>query len=281
MRNMVKAVRAQQLYLPNNPMHKASLDAMRASFASVWKETEELTLTVLELEMKWSGVPVLVEMTKSSDSLPWLFFKDGIRELRFAKGVEDTDIVRFLEIVARARKARIDDDDLITMLWEAELTGVTYAYMDLLSEEGAPAELTNEAGSKSEPAAPGEIQAGVSQSAAESRNGVVNMADFDATLHFLDEKEVDYLKQEIAYEYQQDLRVNIVAALLDVFEQQPVDSVREEILDHIETMLAFMLASGSFSAVAYLLGETATAATRTGDLSPSMHSRISTLADRM
>src|SRR3954464_7139492 len=143
MRNMVKAVRAQQLYLPNNPMHKASLDAMRASFASVWKETEELTLTVLELEMKWSGVPVLVEMTKSSDSLPWLFFKDGIRELRFAKGVEDTDIVRFLEIVNRARKAKIDDDDLVTMLWEADLTGLTYGYMDAPGDDAAPGALTN------------------------------------------------------------------------------------------------------------------------------------------
>jgi hypothetical protein len=69
--------------------------------------------------------------------------------------------------------------------------------------------------------------------------------------------------------------------LLDVFEQQPIDGVREEILDHVETMLAFMLASGSFRAVAYLLAETSVAATRSGGLSAAMQARIATLADRL
>src|SRR5439155_20846120 len=131
-RLLVKAVRAQQLYLPNNPMYRTAIDALRAGFVAVWEETDDLTLSVAETALTWLGAPVLLETAKSADSLAWLFFKDGIREITFLKGVEDTDIVRFLEIVARARKATVDDDDLVTMLWEADLSTLKYRYVDLL-----------------------------------------------------------------------------------------------------------------------------------------------------
>lgn len=284
MRTMVKAVRAQQLYLPNNPMHRSAIDALRSSFASVWKETDELRLAVAETALTWLGSPVLSEAAKSSDNLAWLFYKDGIREIVFLKGIEETDIVAFLEIVGRARKATVDDDDLVTMLWEADLSTVKYRYVDLLMGVGAVGdEVLPGAGSVSGPtASPDDVRAGTETAVAEATaTGVVNMADFDATLHFLDQTEVDYLNEEIAREYAQDLRVNIVAALLDVFEQQPIEAVREEILDDLETMLAYMLASGSFRGVGYLLVETAAAAARSSDLSPELRTRISGLSDRL
>lgn len=282
LRQLVKSVRAQQLYLPNNPMHRSSIDALRAAFEVVWKETEEIALTVTESALTWEGAPVLLEPGKSSDSLSWLFYKDGIREIRLLKGIE-TDIVKVLEIIGRARKATVDDDDLVTMLWEADLPTLKYRYVDLLMEGSA-----NESASLGAPAPAGtppaadDVRAATESAVAESKaSGVVNMADFDATLHFLDKSEVDYLTQEIAREYSQDLRSNIVAALLDLFEQEPIETVREEVLDDLETMLAYMLASGSFRGVAYLLTETAVAAGRANDLSPELRARMAQLSDRL
>ncbi|HET9425051.1 MAG TPA: HEAT repeat domain-containing protein [Gemmatimonadaceae bacterium] len=283
MRLMVKAVRAQQLYAANNPMHKAALEALRAGFARVWEETPELVLTVGETELQWQGVSVLADPVKSSDSLAWLFYKDGIRELRLARGIEEAEIVRFLDILGRARKATIDSDDLVTMLWEAELTGLSYSYRDAQADEVETGDISRVKGPAGD-MSPEEVQLGVEQSVAASqgrRSGVVNMADFDQTLYFLDEREIDYLKREVGREYEQDLRTNIVAALLDIFEQQSNDVVREECLDYVETMLAFLLASGNFRGVAYLLGETRAAASRPGDLSPRIRQRIDGLPDRL
>jgi HEAT repeat protein len=283
MRLMVKAIRAQQLYAANNPMHKSALEALRAGFAKVWAETDDLALTIGETEIQWHGVAVLADPVKSSDSLAWMFFKDGIRELRFQKGVEDAEIVRFLEIVGRARKATIEDDDLITMLWEADLAGLTYTYRDAQADDVDTGEISRVQGPGGD-MAPEEVQLHVEQAAESTkgrRSGVVNMADFDQTLYFLDEREIDYLKQEIGREYDQDLRTNIVAALLDIFEQQSNDAVREECLDYVETMLAFLLASGSFRGVAFLLSETRTAGARPGDLSPRIRERIDSLPDRL
>lgn len=295
MRLLVKAVRAQQLYLPNNPMYRATIDALRSGFAPVWAHCDELTLTVAETELKWSGARVLAEGVKSSDNLAWLFYKDGIRAITIAKGAEESDIVRFLEIVARARKATVDDDDLVTMLWEADLATVKYKYVDLIEDGGGgppldgdePAAGAASAGGGTQPSSgvadPEAVRRGTEEAVLESRagGGVVNMADFDATLYFLDEKEADYLKQELAREYSQDLRVNIVAGLLDVFELQAIDEVRAEVLDDLEMMLAFMLAAGSFQGVGYLLTETAAAAERATDLSPDLRARVADLGTRL
>jgi hypothetical protein len=282
MKVMVKAIRAQQLYLPNNPMHKSAMDAVRAGFAAVWKEQQELPLDVTETELKWGDVPVLAEGGKSSDNIAWLFYKDGIRELRFRPGIEESEIGKFLEIVGRARKASLEDDDLVTMLWEADLACLTYGYMDLHTDDVEPAPVLNHEPPGSQPG-PDEIRAATSGIAAKAPGNadVVNMAAFEASLPFLEEHEAAYLNAEIAREYEQDLRLNVVAALLDIFEQQTADATREEVLDHLETMLAFLLASGSFRGVAYLLSELRSAGSRAADLSPAVSDRLATVSDRL
>ena len=281
MRLLVKAIRAQQLYAANNPMHKQALEALRTGFANVWADQQEIELKVSETELQWSDVSVLADPVKSGDSLAWLLYKDGLRELRFAKGVEESEIVRFLEILGRARKATIDDDDLVTMLWEAEFTMIGYSYRDAQADGVDTGEISRVKGPP-EDISPEELQLSIEQTATHRRpSGVVNMADFDQTLYFLDEREADYLKQEVAREYGQDLRTNIVGALLDVFEQQSSDTVREECLDYIETMLAFLLASGNFRGVAYLLAETRVAASRPDDLSVAARKRIDSIPERL
>ena len=281
MRLLVKAIRAQQLYSANNPMYKQSLDALRTGFAHVWAEIPELELKVSETELQWSGVSVLADPVKSGDSLAWLLYKDGLRELRFAKGVEEKELVRFLEIAGKARKATIDDDDLVTMLWEADFTCIGYSYRDVQPDEVDTSGISKVQGPPPD-ISPEEVQLAIEQTASHAtRSGVVNMSDFDQALYFLDEREADYLKQEIAREYDQDLRTNIVAALLDIFEQQNDVAIREECLDYVETMLAFLLASGNFRGVAYLLGETRVAAARTADLPPAIRTRIDALPDRL
>src|SRR6266576_4428501 len=57
----VKAVRAHQLYLPNNPMHARSLEAVREAFATLWKQTDEIDLHVVETRLEWEGRVVLDE----------------------------------------------------------------------------------------------------------------------------------------------------------------------------------------------------------------------------
>ena len=275
-----KASRAHQLYLPNNPVYKAAHDALRAAFAPIWAEGEELALAFTEHEVKHQGVNVLTEPLKGSDSLPWLFFKDGVREIRLTRGFDGEELDRLFDILQRVRKASPDEDDLLTLLWQGDFTFLRYRYVDVTMELSAP--LTDgTAGAMVESV---DARAAVEEATEESqpsKAGVVNMSDFDATLYFLDEKEIEYLQGEVKREYESDLRQNVVAILLDIFEQQPDSEIRAEIGEVLDNLMLHMLSAGQFHNVAYLIRESGTASQRANEILAEHRDRLAQLPARL
>lgn len=279
MRLFGKAVRAHQLYLPNNPVYKSSVDAVRSAFAPIWDRTDDLPLRFSESAISWHGHPVLVDATKGADNLAWTFFKDGVREITIARGFEDAELVKLFEILQRIRKASPEEDDLLTMLWEADFANLRYRYVDIGSEPSASiGEVGEERGAR--PSADG-IASAAREPVDESRQGIVNLQDFDATLYFLDEKELEYLRHEIDREYSADLRKNVLSILFDIYESQRAPAVREEVVSLLESMMVALLAAGQLRAVAYLLSESQVAVSRAPDLSDEQHDRLGRLSDRL
>lgn len=279
LRALLKALRAHQLYLPNNPIYKGSIDTVRAAFTPIWAQTEELVFDVTETEIRWFERPVLTEESKSSDSLPWLFFKDGVREVTLMRGFEQEELVKLLEILQRVRKATPEEDDLLTLLWSADFVNLRYRYVDLALESSAPLEDGAEPGPLK---TPGEVRQAAGEAQPEgAAASVVNLADFDATLYFLDEKEIDYLQKEIAREYEADLRLNVASVLFDIYEHQADPTVRAEVSDLIETLMLYLLAGGHFRTVAYLLGEAQIAVKRGANVTPEQAERLGELPARL
>ena len=134
----------------------------------------------------------------------------------------------------------------------------------------------------STPPAPGEIEKATRSAVSESRAAsIVNMADFDATLYFLDEREIEYLHREIKREYDQDLRANIVAVLLDVFEAQTDADVRREVVADLQTVMLYMLTAGHFRGVANLLREADAALGRAPMVTPAQRDWLAQLSERL
>jgi HEAT repeat protein len=278
LRLVVKAGRAHQLYLPNNPIYKGAIDTLRAGFSAVWAQTDELTLTFTESEICWFTHVVLSEPSKSADSLSWLFFKDGVRELTLIKGFEDKELIAFLGILQRARKASPDEDDLLTMLWEADFVHARYRYQDLGMDPAAP---VADAGEKKEVDRQ-QIESTTHSAVAETQaSGIVNLSDFDATLYFLDDNEIEYLQGEISREYSDDLRTRVTSTLLDIFEQQPVEAVRAEILGILDSTLVNLLATGHLYGVAHLLREVQATIQRAPELAADHKRALSDLPVRL
>ena len=102
LQSLVKALRAFQMYLPNNPMYQRASQNVRAGFAPIWPVLDDLELQVAETDFVWEGQVVYHQLTKA-ESLAWMLYKDGMRVLTLRKGVEEQEIIRFLEVVNRAR----------------------------------------------------------------------------------------------------------------------------------------------------------------------------------
>ena len=128
-----KALRAFQLYDENNPVRQRFVESLRQAVAQLWAECDRLTLSVEE-ERILLGDQEVYRAESRSDSLAFLFFKDGVREITFLPGLEQDELVRFLGVLQRARKLTPEGDDLLTVLWEEDLQFFQYQYVDFLAE---------------------------------------------------------------------------------------------------------------------------------------------------
>jgi len=277
LRVLVKAARAHQLYLHNNPTYLRALEIARAAFAPIWEVTDELVFDVTETELRWYGEAVLHESEKATDNLPWMMYKDGIRELRFLKEFEHHELVPLLDILQRARKVSPEEDDLLTMLWEQEFSYLRYRYIDLSTDQAAPIDKAGFRGGETGTQALQESAPAIDSVVA----SVVKLEDFDSTLYFLEDTEVEYLREEVRKEYEVDMRRNVVAMLLDTFETQGDNGVREEIAALVDTLMLHILSSGEFKTAAFLLRETAQTSERAPGITTEQKEQLVRIRDRL
>lgn len=274
--HLTRAVRAHQLYLHNNPTYLRAIESARRAFGAVWVHTEDIAFEVTETQLKWEGRVVLNEPDKAADNLPWLLYKDGVRELRLLRDVEQTELTELIDLLCRVRRASQDEDDLLTLLWEREFNCVRYRYVDL-SLEAEPIERLDEPTREKlkDSAQPEPLQEQILPP------GVVSLDSFDTTLYFLDESEIEYLRAQIRSEYAGDLRKNVLAVLLDIYEVQTDAAVRTEVLAHLNGMLVTLLVGGHYSGVAYLLREIRVCSERTSGLTDADRAALQSVSAKL
>ena len=273
----VKAVRATQMYLPNNPMHTRALDAVKDAFGVVWQHTDQLVLQVVETHLDWEGRIVLDEGERTSDNIAWLLYKDGIRELTMLQGFEQEELAALFDLLQRVRKATDADDDLLTLMWEREFVTLQYRYVDLAQDFGPGVESMERAEQKEKILSPAQAEAGLES----TQSSIAKLDDFDSTLYFLDDREVEYLQQEIKREFSTDLRPAVIASLLDTFENQKDPTVREEICGLLDYFLLILLSTAQYRNAAYLLREAGVTANRAVEVLEPQKQRLTQLNELM
>jgi len=250
---LAKALRAYQLYDDNNPVYKRFVSALREAFDSLWHDMDHLTVRVTEDKLVLDTVEVYRNESRA-ESLAFLFFKDGIREVTFLPGIESAELTALLSVLQAARNVRPEGDDILTILWEEDLEHFRYNFVDVLAEgialpeggEGAdPAQLQTvleeeaEQAEEVEEARPDEAGAGDEGPQSFSRD------DFNPTLYSLSAKEMQELQDELTREMTRDLRHDVLTALFDRLEEPEHPERQSEILDILHQLLPNFLSRGA------------------------------------
>jgi hypothetical protein len=257
---MGKALRAYQLYDENNPVYQRFVTSLSDAFARVWAEVASIWIMVEEDRFVLEEVSVYQSESRS-DSLAFLFYKDGVRALEFRRGIEN-EVEAFLGVLQRARQGKGDGDDLITLLWDADLQHMEHRYVDLLAEGidvpdpgGGASEvelrrvLDEETGpEEEEPAAAGDPAQPPPPSS-------VSQDDFNPTLYALDAREMEALRGEVEREMRRDVRADVAAALLDRLEEPEYPDRQREILSIFRALLPSLLSRGALDAAGAILRE--------------------------
>lgn len=131
----LQAIKAFRLYEPSHPFLSKFLERLKKDFDHFFERYGSFPLLVGEHKLFYRG-QVVYENKDIKESLASFFFKDGIREIRFHKGLEFKEMVDFLNVVRKSDSVNRLGDDLVTLLWEKDFPHITFGIVDEFIEEG-------------------------------------------------------------------------------------------------------------------------------------------------
>ncbi|MBP1697892.1 MAG: HEAT-like repeat-containing protein [Deltaproteobacteria bacterium] len=132
----LQTLKAFRLYEANHPILSKFLERLRKDFDQYFGEFDSFSLQVGEHRLFYRG-NVVYENKDVKESLAFVFFKDGIREIQFSKGLEFKEMIDFLNVVRKGDLLNRMEDDLVTLLWEKDFTHITFTAVDEFLEGGA------------------------------------------------------------------------------------------------------------------------------------------------
>ncbi len=125
LQSIIKARKNLKIYPENNPIYKKTIDDVSARFNSVFDYTDEISLKIKQFEIVYDD-QVVYKNTDKDESLALFFFKDGVRELSFKKGLPLEEIRDFLKIISSDFERELLDDDVVTLMWERDFQFISY-----------------------------------------------------------------------------------------------------------------------------------------------------------
>ena len=132
----LQTVKGYRLYDSSHPILLKFMERLTKDFARYFEELPSFSLQIEEHRLFYHG-KVVYESDDVKESLAFVFFKDGIRELRFHRGLETEELLDFLNVVRRSDAVNRLEDDLVTLLWEKDFPHITFTTIDEFLERGS------------------------------------------------------------------------------------------------------------------------------------------------
>lgn len=136
-----KAFSLIKLYPSGNPSVAKSVELFNKQMREFLSEYEELAIEVGEFSFSYKG-EIVFQGEERSKSLPFLFYRDGLRELSFHKGLDKKEIHEFFSVISEISDLPAEDADIVNALWEKSFVYIRYYSMDefLDKDIGEPTE---------------------------------------------------------------------------------------------------------------------------------------------
>lgn len=123
-----------KLYPPENPSVARSIELFNNQLGEFLNEYEELAIQVGEFSFSYKGELVFQDEERSK-SLPFLFYKDGLRELSFHKGLDKGELHELFKTISEVSDLPPEDADIVNSIWEKNFIYIRYYSMDEFLEQ--------------------------------------------------------------------------------------------------------------------------------------------------
>jgi hypothetical protein len=133
LRQLARTLRVFRLYNGNNPTALSALETTASTLAEhlATHGSWQLRFSATEIFLDDEPVVQVAPLTQGAervssvtDSLPFLFYGDGIRRLTISMGVPRHEVDTLIQVLRDASCGIGSQDDLVTLLWQANLSHI-------------------------------------------------------------------------------------------------------------------------------------------------------------
>ncbi|PIE20127.1 MAG: hypothetical protein CSA65_00040, partial [Proteobacteria bacterium] len=130
-RTIDKTIRVYNLYEgKGKPVARALTTAYR-ELSELLERYPRVALRVTPYEFMLGDDPVYTS-EEDKRGLTYQLFRDGVRDLTFARGMTEQELSGVLDVLRRTQRS--DEDDSVTLLWQLDLQHVEYHAIDVFLE---------------------------------------------------------------------------------------------------------------------------------------------------
>ena len=262
---LIKAVKAFRFYPADNPTLKGFRDQLVRRFQFFLNKYQSFVIQIGEYDLSYKG-KILYENRDVKASLAYLLYKDGVRELRFTKGLEEWEIQGLMDIIRGSDAVNQLEDDIVTLMWERDFTHISYLATDeFLEEAGVVIPDNLEKFRKNLVFKPIARHVEVDMIDEEYEDGVgldeVLARQMEETpsflsnrsVYFLTPDEVEGLRREVETEIDPAFVLNILDTLFEILAQEREPESYQDVINVITKILDAFLTLGEFQKAADLL----------------------------
>jgi len=128
---ILKAKKILRMYPSNNPIYIKTLEDANSKFREFFYYNDELQLKIKQNEI-YCGSEQVYSSSEKEDNLALFFFKDGLRELTFRKGLTNDELEGFLTVITLDFDTEVIDDDIVTLFWEKDFQNIAYVVDEII-----------------------------------------------------------------------------------------------------------------------------------------------------
>ncbi len=258
---LVKAIKAFRYYPPEYPLLKHFYQELVSRFTAYLREYYQLVINIDE--NRFSVKDHVLYATKDlKSSVPFLLYRDGVRQLRFMDGLEEWELKSFLDLLIQSDSIDHLDDDIVTLLWEKDYIHLDYLAVDDYLEDieiVIPENVEEFRENQQQAALTHQVEINMADQRGEDAlqqpqlTGGFSALATNKDIYLLTPEELDALRQEVTAEIAPTAVFATAALLCDVCPLEKTPEIFQATIDILRDILVTMLDAHDFPRATGLL----------------------------
>jgi len=251
--SLLLAVKTLSLYAEDHSHCQNALSRLHKELEEFLNDQDTLVLEVRDHQILHLGEVVHQGQGRDGE-LAFALFRDGIMTLAFSRGLEPEETRMFAKILERYKSLPTGaEGDIVTALWESEMTHIEYEAVENILEVDGPSEspgdpqdwlgsLSPRGGEGLSSLKPGEPTRDLKQ----PLRAAVQFSTIEPALLQLTEDEARRLEEMVRIEEKRDAAQEILNMLADILKQRQEEDFFSYVLDYMVDELRTAFAAKDF-----------------------------------